>query len=834
MSGRFVFFLRLLFPGVLFGLGISSLAFGQSGIIQGRVLDKHRAAIGGVQILLNGTRFGAETDSSGTFSIGPVPHGDYRLIAFSFCCQTRITPVAHRQDSTRVEVVLETLVTNLDPVEVQAEREKTFGLDKLRPVENFGIYEGKKTEVVVMRDLTANLATSNARQIFGKVTGLNIWESDGAGLQLGIGGRGLSPNRTANFNVRQNGYDISADALGYPESYYTPPTEALERIEIVRGAASLQYGTQFGGMLNFRFRRAPQDSPLEVTIRPTLGSWGFLGCFASLGGTVAKGKLTYYTCLQFKQGLGYRPNSRFVYGNGFTSVGYQWRPGLLTSLEWTRMAYLARQPGGLTDRNFADNPRLSFRSRNWFQVDWNLLALTATWKVSSRLRFNLRNFGLLATRKALGNLERINIVDMGGNRTLIDGQFRNLGLEGRMLYSYVIGSGEQTLLVGFRHYTGQTTATQGEASAGSGPDFRFNNPENPENSRYRFPNRNLALFAEHIFTLNSRLTITPGIRLEYIRTGAEGYYRIRTQDFAGNLIAVQTRPESRFRQRSFFLGGIGVNWKKSELLQLYGNFSQNYRAINFSDLRIVNPNFVVDSTIRDERGFTADLGLKGKRSGSFSYEITAFLVFYSGKIGQILRAGQPPLFNDFRFRGNISDARNAGLEMFGELEILHWKDGPETGRNRGSVSLFGNLSVVDARYFRTDDPSVRNKKVELVPPLIFRTGIQLDKAGFRISAQVSHSARHFSDATNAVRTATAVEGIIPAYTVADISLRYPYRQFSFEMSVNNLTGTAYFTRRAEAYPGPGIIPADGRSIFFTVAWTGKTPGKSSQTTSPAR
>ena len=115
-----------------------------------------------------------------------------------------------------------------------------MGLTKLRAVEGMAIYEGKKSEVVQLDAITANVATNNARQVFARVAGLNIWESDGAGLQLGIGGRGLSPNRTSNFNTRQNGYDMSADALGYPESYYTPPTEALSRIEVVRGAASLQ------------------------------------------------------------------------------------------------------------------------------------------------------------------------------------------------------------------------------------------------------------------------------------------------------------------------------------------------------------------------------------------------------------------------------------------------------------------------------------------------------------------------------------------------------------------------------------------------------------------
>ena len=58
---------------------------------------------------------------------------------------------------------------------------------------------------------------------------------------------------------RQNGVEMSADALGYPESYYSPPIQAVEQIEIVRGAASLQYGTQFGGLINFKLKDAPED-----------------------------------------------------------------------------------------------------------------------------------------------------------------------------------------------------------------------------------------------------------------------------------------------------------------------------------------------------------------------------------------------------------------------------------------------------------------------------------------------------------------------------------------------------------------------------------------------
>jgi len=34
--------------------------------------------------------------------------------------------------------------------------------------------------------------------------------------------------------------------------------------------------------------------------------------------------------------------------------------------------------------------------------------------------------------------------------------------------------------------------------------------------------------------------------------------------------------------------------------------------------------------------------------------------------------------------------------------------------------------------------------------------------------------------------------------------------------VNNLANRKYFTRRADGYPGPGIIPADRRGFYVTV------------------
>lgn len=798
---------------IILALSYTANAFAQKATVKGTVSDEQQLPVAGADVILRNTAFRTVTDQQGKFSLSDIPAGAYTLLIYAFEKDAYEQTIDVEGSDISLDITLKEINRTLDETVIQVQRDPSFGITRLRAVDNFGIYAGKKTEVIVLDDITVNLATNNPRQIYSRITGLNIWESDGVGLQLGIGGRGLSPNRTSNFNTRQNGYDISADALGYPESYYTPPAEALDRIEIVRGASSLQYGTQFGGMLNFRFKKGPEDKKFQATTRQSAGSWGFFGTFNSIGGTVAKGKLNYYAYYQYKRGNGYRPNSGFDYHNGFISLYYQATDKLQFHAEYTKMHYLAQQAGGLTDRNFRDDPRQSLRARNWFKVNWNLVSLNATYTISERTQFNIRNFGLFANRQSLGNLERINVADLGGNRTLIDGSFLNFGNELRLLHRYNLGKQSHTFLIGSRIYSGHTNARQGDGNDGSGPQFEYLNPNNLENSDYSFPNQNYAVFAENIFQITPQLTITPGVRMEYIRTIADGYYKLRVFDGAGNLVAENTIPEALQRKRAFVIGGVGVSYKPSTAVELYANFSQNYRAINFTDLRIQNPNFIVDPNIQDEKGFTADLGVRGNIKGKVFYELTLFTLYYKGRIGQVLRADQPPLFLDYRYRGNISDARNLGVESFVELDPLRLFNKEVKDF---SWTLFNNLAYVDARYINTQDNSIRNKKVEMVPPVTLRSGTTVRYKGFSSTFQVSYTGEHFSDATNAILTSTAVEGLIPAYTVADISVSYNWKWLTAEASCNNLLNKSYFTRRAEAYPGPGIIPSDGRGFYFTL------------------
>jgi Fe(3+) dicitrate transport protein len=749
------------------------------------------------------------------------------VLAF-FSYEYKVNEIALTLTENKVlNVLLEGLSEQLSEVEIISRKRKVFELKRLRDVEGTAIYAGKKTEVVLVGESMANLASNNARQIYSQVAGLNVYQNDDAGLQLNIGGRGLDPNRTSNFNTRQNGYDISADVLGYPESYYTPPAEALDEIQVVRGAASLQYGTQFGGLINFKFKTPNSNKPIEFLTRNTLGSNNLYTNFSSINGTV--NKFSYYTYFNYKKGDGFRPNSEFESKNAFAHLGYQISNKTKVSGEVTYMRYLAQQAGGLTDTMFEEDPYQSNRTRNWFEVDWLLYNFKLAHQFSEKTNFTFRFFGLDASRKALGY--RGNPFLVGSNpitdvdeffngsysrRDLIKGNYRNFGFETRLLTDYKLFNKDNTVLVGAKYYNANNTEAQGPGSTGIGPDFDFfGSFDDYYNTDFKLPNKNIAIFGENIIRLSDKFTVTPGFRFEYIKTEIKGEYLEIQLDGAGNVNFSEIREDERVKERSFVFFGVGLSYKPLEQTEFYANLSQNYRSVTFSDIRTVNPGFIVDPLIDDERGYTFDIGARGKIGTSLNYDISGYGLFYNDRIGIVLVQEGPDKGD--RVRSNIGDALIVGLES-----VLDWNLLPVLNINNPNYKLnvFSNFSYTTSEYTSSDQSSVKGKKVEFVPEFNLKTGIKFGYKDLLGNIQFTHLSEQFTDATNAHAVAgDAKEGLIgevPAYSIMDVSLSYKYKQFKLETGINNLLDNNYFTRRATGYPGPGIIPSPPRNWFVTL------------------
>lgn len=783
---------------------------GYAQTLKGQLVDNTNQSVSYVTIFNLNNNIRAKSGSEGYFEL--IASDNDQLIIYGQSIDTLRIRVTTEMLNKKTNKIVVKSVTIVDEVTVTEKRMADFDVGYLPPIKDVQIYTGTNA-VIKLDKLNGAKSTANPREMFAKVPGLNIWESDGAGIQMGVGGRGLSPNRTANFNTRQNGYDISADALGYPESYYTPPMEALGSIEIIRGSASLQFGTQFGGLMNFIIREAPKHTPFEFTTRLTGGSFNYLGAFNRVAGSHKR--IFYQAYHQYKRGDGYRLNSNFQQHQAFAQLGFFINEKMKVRLEFTHMNYLTKQAGGLSDVLFEEDQRMSVRSRNWFAVNWNLLALHYDWEVGKKGLFNLRAFGMVSERKTLGFLGKITQADPMGVREMLQGEFKNGGLEARYLQRYNINSTESLkggLLIGTRFYKGQTISNQGLATDGTGPDFKYANPNDLEGSSYSYPSMNIAAFMENIFFIGKRLTLNMGGRLESIQSGSEGYYKqyvVHPINF--DTLDTYTISSSNEVKRLVPLFGGGASYKTGKRATTYTNFTQNYRAINFTDIRVNNPNIVVDSNIVDEHGYTAEIGFRGLINDYFIYDIAGFYVFYGDKIGLAPKAGTTQ-----KERTNIGDARNTGVEMFMEMDWLRLI----LDSTNHSFSTFVNASYISANYIRSKETNYINKNVEYVSDIVLRSGVKYRYQGLSIQLQGNYNSAQFADASNSIEpSGDAVVGLVPSYFVMDASVRYAFKKpIQVELGVNNVLNQKYFTRRATAYPGPGILPSDGRSIYLTLQY----------------
>lgn len=680
------------------------------------------------------------------------------------------------------------------------------------------INAGKKNALIVMDNIQGNVVNNTMRQVLAKVPGIQVWESDPSGIQIGIAARGLSPNRSWEFNTRQNGYDISSDPFGYPEAYYTPQLNSVQRIQVVRGAASLQYGPQFGGLVNFILKDGSEiKKSVQIESQQTAGSFGLFNSYLAVGGNLKK--YNYYAFWDKRSGNGYRKNSGFDVNTGFGNFTWKVNEKFKIGLEVTHFSYLSQQPGGLTDAQFEADPSQSLRGRNWMEVNWNILALNADYTINNNSRINFKAFGMVGSRNSVGFLlaphvqDTINLITNQFNNRRVDiDQYQNAGFETRYIQEYSIGKNKSTISGGLRYFRGITSRFQN--GRGNTESTYSLNTLNPFPTDLDFLTENTAAFAENLFRIGSRFILIPGIRIEQIKNSADG--RINLQG------STELKINNQNRTRRFVLPGVGAEYHVG-MTEFYANYTQAYRPVLFSDL-VGNPTTdVIDQNLNDAKGYNMDLGYRGRVKDYLFFDVSGYWLQYNNRVGLIAQQRLDGSF--YNLRTNVGDSRTKGVEALVEFSpVKAWLK----NQRFGNLTLFLSYAYNDARYadFRVVtrqgnnlvEINLKNKRVENAPAHILRSGIAYSRKKITATLQSSYVAAAYSDANNTkVPTANGVTGWIPSYHLLDLSGTYTFNERVFvKGGINNLGNKKYFTRRASGYPGPGIMPAEPRNFFVTL------------------
>ncbi len=678
-------------------------------------------------------------------------------------------------------------------------------LQKLPSQQGTYLFNGKKSEVIQLSQVDANFADKTARQVFAKVPGIFVYDMDGAGNQVNISARGLDPHRGWEFNIRKDGIITNSDMYAYPASHYSAPFESIDHIELVRGTGSLQYGPQFGGMLNYVSKQGDSTKPFSFESVNTAGSFKLLSSYNAIGGKV--GKFKYYAYLYKKSRTGYRDNEHTDSEAERIAITYEPTDKFSLQLEWSRSEYLYRIPGQLNDSMFYADPKQASRSRNYFNPDIHVPSVVLNWKITPLTKIEFKTSAVLGRRnsvmfdKATNIKDTINTSTMQYNNRQVDiDRFNSYTSELRVLQNYYTGKRAHTLVAGIQYMNNDLHRRQlGKGTTGS--DFDLSLVEPGWGRDLHLKTQNVAVFAENNFELLKGLTVNAGVRVETGKSNMSGTMTY----YPENEIPLSIK-------HSFPLFGAGIQYKVTQDMELYAGWAQAYRAMAFKDLIPVSMYEKIDPNIADANGYNAELGFRGHWK-FLKWDVSGYLVQYNHRFGTLSETdanGQA-----YIYRTNIGNSFTKGLEIFLQGD---WRLGV-----RSAISVFTSTGLTDARYHKAvikwgnDNIDIDGNKVESTPTVITRNGITYRYRRISISGLYSYTASSFADALNTVQpNVTGSVGLVPSYAIVDLNATWHLTSnIDVRLNLNNLTNKKYFTKRPTFYPGPGVWPSEGRS-FNTV------------------
>ncbi|WP_121356752.1 TonB-dependent receptor family protein [Flavisolibacter nicotianae] len=682
----------------------------------------------------------------------------------------------------------------------------------LKAVEGMNVYAGKKTNSVILDPAKANLAANVSRQLFSQIPGLTLWDMSGSGTQINLGTRGTDAHRSIEMNMRQNGYNINSDVFGYPEAHYTPPMQGVQKVELVRGSAALQFGPQFGGMLNYQMKEGDSTKPFSLETEQTAGSFNFFNSFTSIGGR--SGKWSYYAYYDKRHGDGWRKNAAFSYHAYYVNVRYAFSNKSSLALQFSRMDYREQIAGGLTDEQFHQDPRASGRSRNFFSPFINIPALLFHHQFSTATKLQVTSHYLGGERNSVQFLNPPNIPDTVNTqlgtynpRQVDRDYYSGFTTEARLLHQYRLKGLSNTLSTGVRFFD-QTTKRRQKGVGTTGSDFDLSLVK-PYGTDLRLHSTNYAAFAENIFQLTKVFSITPGVRYEMIDTKMEG------------VINNASVPVSYKSNRSFPLFGTGLQYSLTKATELYGNASQAYRPFLYANVTPADRIDVVDPNLKDSKGYDIDLGYRGQVKDILKFDVNGFYLFYGNRVGQLTLKGQ----NDktYLYTTNIGDAVSKGVEAYISFSFARLILPEYSASRLYRLRLFNALSYTHARYLNGSinkggiNTPLKGNWVEGTPEWTNRTGLAWQQKTFVTQLTFTYVGKSYSDANNTVFNPNGATGIVPAYHLWDLSVNWRFlKNYSLSGGINNIANAKYFTRRINMYPGPGILPGDGRSFYVSL------------------
>ncbi|MBD0326203.1 MAG: TonB-dependent siderophore receptor, partial [Pyrinomonadaceae bacterium] len=634
-----------------------------------------------------------------------------------------------------------------------------------------------------------------------KAAGVNVRDEEGFGLRPNIGVRGLSPTRSTKVLLLEDGIPFTYAPYGDNASYYHPPVDRFETIEVLKGSGQIVYGPQtVGGVINYVTRNPPQKPAGSLTL--TGGNRDYFNGHANYGGTWGStGLLFDYTR---KQGEGARDNTRSGLNDfNFKSISTLGARQALT----LKFNYYGEDSNvtysGLRENEYRANPRGNPFRNDFFYGDHFGASATHAFIFNNNVVLTTNIYGSYFKRhwwrQSSNSGQRPNRLNADPDCRSMADLNTTCGNEGRLRKYYFVGA-EPRL-----HVTHKLFGIRNEADFGFRAHYetqqrRQENGDLPtsrsgllvENNERR--NQAYSGFAQNRFIFG-HWTITPGFRIEHIE------YQ-RTNRLANGGLGASGRTDL-----THIIPGLGISYSPTPKLVVFAGAPRGFAPPRTEDIINNTTGGVIE--LDPELSWNYEIGVRSTPTNGVNLEATFFRLDYqnqivpaslAGGVGATLTNGGETLHQGLELTGRINSGAIARTphNFYLRTAYTFLPTAKFTGTRLSSVSGFTNVSITGNRLPYAPEHML-NATIGYAHP-----------TGFDALLEAVYVARQFSDDLNTITPSPdGQRGLIPSYTIWNATANYNVESMhtTFFVTVKNVFDHLYIADRSR-----GIIPGPPRLV----------------------
>lgn len=664
-------------------------------------------------------------------------------------------------------------------------------------IDVIGSYENLKTisgsaDVLDKKTLEASRVFT-VNEALRKVPGIHIRDEEGLGLRPNIGIRGLNPTRSTKVTLLEDGIPLAYAPYGDNASYFHPPIERFDHIEILKGADQVRFGPQtIGGVINYITPAPPEKFGGHIQAiggnrdyfngKVQIGGKGLLfdfthkqadGARDNLHSEIRDYNLKYVLGLTDSQALTLRANyytedSQLTYSGlttaEFRNFGARYNPFKHDKFNSGRVGVSATH-----DLIIHDDLMLTtnlYFSR--FERDW--------WRASSNTSDSQCGSAFVTARN---NGQAVD-VDTCGNQGRLR-EYYAWGVEPRLKYNHNLLGVKSNLDFGFRaHYETQDRRQINNA--------QFDPTQNGLRESNVRETQAYSWFLTNRFNLG-QFTATPGIRYEYI--DFERKNRLNGVSGSDNLDA--------------WLPSLGLTWNPSQLVTFFAGAHRGFAPPRTED---VIDGLGTSTDVGAEKSVNWEVGARAKPLEGVNVQASFFRNDFQKQIavGSIAGGSTPlaqgkTLYQGVEFAGKVDTLLGVYLRTAYTWLPTARQESPFTRVDTGAI-VTGSTS---------------GNRLPYAPEHLITAAVGFAKQGFDAQIEAVHVSKQFSDFANTVgSTVNGQAGIIDPYTIFNLAINYHYQPMRTTLffMIKNLTNDVYIADRTR-----GIVPGTPRLIQGGVRYT---------------